>query len=272
MKYILAVFSTILCLSCGAEMSNTSAEKEFWELIADFELNFKHEEVTEESLEKLAFLATEFDDSLAKKELILRRIQFLKAYSSLEGLDFYLTTNLKMISEKHNDYLKLYTDHIVLLSLLGSKEKESRMEELLEQSDDKVARSYALALSLYLRPTESSYKNLEGHCSANCNFSLYHISIMEYLKSNKKFEELEKYAKFLINSLLSKELMVNDVFFVDYVMTYLEVSLKNLSKDEMAAYFLKQSNKNYSDKSFMYIRLKKIKEIKNNKEWDIHKF
>ena len=258
MKYIIAVLSIILTLSCTAEVSITSAEKNFWELVADFELNLKHKDVAEESLEKLAFLATKFDDSLAKKELILRRIQFLKAYSSLGDLDIYLTTNLKTIPEKHNDYLKLYTDHVVLLSLLGSKEKENKMEELLEESGDKVVRSYALALSLYLRPTESSYNNLEGHCSANCKFSLYHISIMEYLKSNEKFEELEKYAKRLLNSLLSKELMVNDMFFVDYVMTYLGVSLKKLSKDEMAAYFLKQTNKNYSNKSFMYTRLKKI--------------
>ena len=188
----------------------------------------------------------------------MRRIQFLKAYSSLKDLNIYLTTNLKIISEKHNDYLKLFTDHIVTLSLLGSKEKANEMEKLLKESDDKAVRSYALALSLYLHPIESSYNNLEGHCSINCNFSLYHISIMEYLKSNEKFEELEKYSKNLLNSLLNKELMVDGVFFDDYVMTYLGVALKKLSNDEMATYFLEQPNKNYSNKSFMYTRLKKI--------------
>ncbi len=258
MKFFIAILFTILALSCNAEFSKNSAEKEFWELVADFELDLKHKEIAEKSLKKLSFLATELDDSLSKKELVLRKVQFLKAYSSLRDLDIYLTTNLKTISEKHNDYLKLYTDHVVLLSLLGNKVKESKMKELLEESSDKVVRSYALALSLYLRPTESSYNNLEGHCSVNCNFSLYHIAIMEYLKNNEKFDELERYAKSLLSSLLNNELMVNNIFFGDYVMTYLGIALKKLSKDEMAAYFLKQSNKNYSNKSFMYTRLKKI--------------
>ena len=258
MKYIFTSIFIFLTLSCSAESTQEKSEKMFWNLVADFEENFNDKEITEQNINELARLAVLADDRLVSIEVFLKQVKFLKAYSSLDTLNNYFISNFNMISENHIDYLKLYTDHVVLLTLLGNNDKVKRARALLEKRDNKANTSFVLALSLYLHPSKANYSNLNRHCLSKCNFSLYHISKMEYFKSNQEIDELESYAENLLNLLLSNELMVDDSFFVDYVMTYLGIALKSQSKNEMASHFIEGAVKGFSKNSFVYTRLKSI--------------
>lgn len=258
MRHIFVFFIVLLSLSCSAEVSNGPADKEFWNLVADFEANLNNQTVAKKDLIELTKLAGLLQDKLVSIELFLRKVQFFKAYSSLEELNDYLNYNFNVIPKKHNSYLELYTDRILLLELLGENAKAIELKGLFEDSDDIVNKRYALALSLSIHSTEQNYISLEEICFSECNFSLYHISKMEYLKVSKNFEALEKYSTELLELALNEKLIVDDIFFGRYVMAYLGVALNNKSKEKAAEYFFEQSRIGISKSSYVYARLENV--------------
>jgi hypothetical protein len=256
MRYFIAVFFLIITFNSNARIPNISAEDTFWKLVADFELNLKDKTHAQSSIEKLALLLNEFDDVDAKNELIFRTVQFLKVHSTIEELDDYMMKNLRDIPHNHYSYLKLQTDYVVLLDFIGKDKEKTKMLEVLNSKNSSENQSFLLALNLYLDQEFDSYEKLNYHCSNICNFSLYHIAIMEFLKANKKYVELDIYAKNLLNLMIGKKLIINNIFFSEYVIAYLSFALKNLSQADLAKSLIDRSIESVSDQSFVYYRLK----------------
>ena len=256
-KYILAFFTLIVVFSCSAKPpSESMSEREFWNIAANFDGTLSEKETALAVLKRMEELVITFDGPLAKKELILRNIQFLEIHSSLEKLDNYLQGNLSKISKGHNDCLRLYTNYLILQDLL----KKQAAEQEVCKRDDSSWQSYHLALSLYLEPGEEAYRLVKDHCEARCNFGLLHIAMMEYFKSQQNMAALEQYAKRLLDSLLDNTLIINDFDMARFAMAYLSFALKMQSDKEAAAFFMNKSVEHISEASFIYNMLSRAGE------------
>ncbi|MGX5202762.1 hypothetical protein [Aliikangiella sp. IMCC44632] len=258
MRHIFILFTVLLVLSCSSKDSIRTAEREFWSLVVDFDSNFENRTASKKNIIELMRLSDLLQDSTVSMTLFLKKVKFLKAYSSLEELNEYLSINSGVIEKDNFGFLDLYVDRILLLELLGNKSKAIEMKNLLEMDNDSVSKSFASATSLFMNPSEENYRSLEEICFSICDFSFYHISKMEYLKANNKFEDLEEYTMEYLALAANDELIFPDYHFVRYVMAYLSVVLKNSSQEKQAKHIFEESKLGISEGSYVYAILEKI--------------
>lgn len=254
MFFLLLLFSSPL-------IAQQSYEDQFWDLVASFELNIRDKEVSTMNIEKLTKIVDKFESPLARKELILRNVQYIKIYSNTEKLRNYLELNLDSISKSHYDYLTLYVDLIMLLESTGDTEKVLAMKKNLSNLPNKYAKSFYLALDLYLTKKTSAFEKLKEHCFDGCNFSLYHLSILKYLKNQKNNKLLHSYSENLFKKLYEKTLFVDDIFFSNYLMAYMSVSFSIFNEKDSADLFREEAFLGIENRSFVYMMLKNITEI-----------
>ena len=256
----LRLFSLLLlfniAFSLNASEHTETPEEQFWELIADFDENLFYKDFAGKDLQELSYLINKFDDATAKTALLLRKIKYLKVHSTSQELDEFLSQSFALIPERHFHYLGIYTDYVWLQSSLDKSSRVESMRRQLEEVSIDGVDSFKLALNLLLSKDTLDYEVLETHCSNECNFSLYHLSIMEYYKRNEDIERLKSYAGDLFRSYIKKELFISDAFFVNYLLAYLSVI--NQDDKDASAFFREESFKYVSKGSFVYLRLHEI--------------
>ena len=147
-------------------------------------------------------------------------------------------------------------DYILLLNTLNKLEEAKKLIRSYKRSAIKQQLpAYALALNLFLEPTNHNYQALNMACSSACHFNLYHRAIMKHLKHTQQYTELELYARKHINDSIGKKVFLANYYLGNFFMAYITCALKNLSKPEFAAVFHDISIKGVDEKSFLYNQL-----------------
>jgi len=242
-----------------AKANATSKKDEFWLEASTFVEVIEDRGNAYSKLTKLSALSKPIlESSLVRLQLFEVNVQYLKIYGSLRELENYYNKHLHHFSEGHVFYISYYADYIMLHQLLN---KSSELKKLLGELKTNPADSkniFYLAINLFLNSKKKNYEKLMEVCSNECNFSLYHISIMQYLKSNEHYKELEDYAKNLLNGLISNNLMVSNIFFPQYVMAYYSFASKKMSKDDLSKKVFASSIEKAGEGSFIYKQLVNI--------------
>ena len=244
---------TLILLTLLWFYKNTASADEgnakFWEIVSEYDSILFNTDISRQSLERLESLAISSGGVLERKEIIFKTIQYLEIHSSINILKEYLMNNLIEIGHSHVDYLMIAAKLRIISSIYLSNDN-NKFEYI--RCEMKSCKLYSLALRLFIEKDLADFKNLERHCNQNCNFPLYHLSMMEYFKKVEDFSKLEHYTKGIIAKTIDGKLMTSEPLLPRYAMAYLSYVLNENGKKEASEFFLATAHENMSSESFSY--------------------
>jgi len=176
-----------------------ASEKEFWETLADLQMEMLISEKSSKNLIEKLELATEskYSTSLMRTAFFEAKLDFLEFYSTRDNIKAFLENNISQIRSSHSEYEKYWSKLAILHFKSGELEKYKNIIEQLKTSDYQI---FSAVTELTTTPTDTNFQRVNSYCSEGCNFYLYHKAIANYYAITGQYNALEIYAINLLNS------------------------------------------------------------------------
>ncbi len=201
-----------------------ASEKEFWETLADLQMEMLVSEKSSKGLIEKLELATESKNStsLMRTAFFEAKLDFLEFYSTRYIIKDFLEKNISQIQSSHSDYEKYWSKLAILHFKFGELEKYKNIIEQLKKSDYQI---FSAVTELTTTPTDTNFQRVNSYCSEGCNFYLYHKAISNYYAVSGQYHALETYAVKLLNSEYKVDGLYDPIKRIN-IMSYLFVTSK----------------------------------------------
>ncbi len=176
-----------------------ASEKEFWESLADLQMEMLVSEKSSMDLIEKLELATKstYATSLMGTAFFGAKLDFLEFYSTKEKIKSFLEKNISQIKSSHSGYEKYLSKLAILHFEFGEINKYKKIIEQLKRSDYQI---FWAVTELTTTPTDTNFQRVNSYCKEDCNFYLYHKSIANYYAVNGQYQALKTYVINLLNS------------------------------------------------------------------------
>ena len=176
-----------------------ASEKEFWESLADLQVEMLVSEKSSKDLIKKLELATKstYATSLMGTAFFGAKLDFLEFYSTRENIKFFLENNTSKIKGLDINYEKYLSKLAILHFEFGELNKYKKIIEKLKRSNYQI---FWAVTELSTTPNGTNFQRVNSYCSENCGFYLYHKSIANYYAIKGQYQTLKTYVVNLLNS------------------------------------------------------------------------
>ncbi len=176
-----------------------ASEKEFWESLADLQMEMLVSEKSSKDLIERLELATKstYSTSLMRTAFFGAKLDFLEFYSTRENIKFFIENNISQIKSSHSEYEKYLSKLAILHFEFGELDKYKKIIEKLKRSNYQI---FWAVTELSTTPNDTNFQRVNSYCDEDCNFYLYHKSIANYYALTGQYQTLKNYAVNLLNS------------------------------------------------------------------------